>query len=73
MKRQPLSVVSNSHKLTENRTMSGRTRKPPKRFIEDDVGNTKENSVSKQVDTCILMIWVITIIQMLLNTKIIFT
>ena len=40
--------------------MSGRTRKPPKRFIEDDVGNTKENSVSKQVDTCILMIWVIT-------------
>ena len=58
MKRQPLSVVSNSHKAAENRTMSGRTRKPPKRFIEDDDGNTKEESVSKQVDTCISMIWI---------------
>ena len=55
MKRQPLSVVSNSQKAAENRTMSGRTRKPPKRFIEDEVGNAKENSVSKQVNRLILM------------------
>ena len=39
--------------------MSGRTRKVPKRFIEDDVGNTKENSASKKVDKCIFMIRVI--------------
>ena len=59
MKRQPLSVVSNSQKVAENRTMSGRTRKVPKRFIEDNVGNTKENSASKKVDKCIFMIRVI--------------
>ena len=39
--------------------MSGRTRKPPKRFIENDDENTKDNSVSKQVDTCVSIIWVI--------------
>ena len=45
-KRQPLSVVSNSH-VPEKRTLSGRTRKAPKRFVEDDDTNTKENIENK--------------------------
>ena len=49
MKRQPLSVVSNSQKITETRTMSGRTRKVPKRFIEDEGGNTEVEVVSNKV------------------------
>ena len=49
MKRQPLSVVSNSQKVPEKKTMSKRIRKAPKRFIEDGDENTKENLSSNKV------------------------
>ena len=51
MRRQPLSVISNSSLVSK--TSSGRVRKPPKRFIEEkgEKTATLPNVTDKKVDS----------------------
>ena len=50
MVRQPLSAISNS--AAAKRTNSGRTRKAPKRLIEEQDKNTKENISCNNAKVC---------------------